>query len=68
MPWLRAGRPNEPVPAALTGYINREMGKAEALLKVVGSRPDNLADNFTTLMPNASASMYQRILDLKVLL
>lgn len=43
------------------------MGKAEALLKVVGSRPENLADNFAALMPNAPAVLYQRILDLKVL-
>lgn len=43
------------------------MSKAEALLKVIGSRPDNLADNFATLMPSASAAVYQKILDLKVL-
>lgn len=41
------------------------MSKAEALLKVVGSRPENLADNLATLMPNATA-VYQKILDLKV--
>lgn len=42
------------------------MARAEALLKVIGSRPDNLADNFATLMPNAPPALYQRILDLKV--
>ena len=42
------------------------MAKAEALLKVIGSRPENLADNFATLLPNASPTLYQRILDLKV--
>ena len=41
------------------------MARAEALLKVIGSQPDNLADNFATLMPNAPAALYQRILELK---
>ena len=41
------------------------MARAEALLKVIGSRPDNLADNFATLMPNAPPALYQRILELK---
>ena len=61
-----AGKPDEAVPPALAGYINREMAKAEALLKVVGSRPENLADNFATLLPSASAATFQRILELKV--
>ena len=62
---MLVGRPDEPVPAALSGYVTREMARAEALLKVIGSRPDNLADNFATLMPNAPPALYQRILELK---
>ena len=54
------------MPAALSGYVTREMARAEALLKVIGSRPDNLSDNFATLMPNAPPALYQRILELKV--
>ena len=42
------------------------MGRAEALLKVVGSRPENLADNFFTLLPAATPADFQRIVDLKV--
>lgn len=51
--------------ASFAGYVAREMGKAEALLKVVGSRPENLVDNFFTLMPSGSPADFQRILELK---
>ena len=51
--------------ASFSGYVAREMGKAEALLKVVGSRPENLVDNFFTLMPTGSPADFQRILELK---
>ncbi len=51
--------------ASFSGYVAREMGKAEALLKVVGSRPENLVDNFFTLMPSGSPADFQRILELK---
>ncbi len=51
--------------ASFAGYVSREMGKAEALLKVVGSRPENLVDNFFTLMPSGSPADFQRILELK---
>lgn len=50
---------------SFSGYMAREMGKAEALLKVVGSRPENLVDNFFTLMPSGSPADFQRILELK---
>lgn len=53
-------------PAGFSSWVNRELGRAEALLKVVGSRPDTLADNFFTLMPNGTLPDYQRIIDLKV--
>ena len=60
-----AGKPGEAVHASFSGYVAREMGKAEALLKVVGSRPENLVDNFFTLMPSGSPADFQRILELK---
>ena len=63
---LCIGKHGDVVLPSLSGYVSREMAKAEALLKVIGSRPENLADNFATLLPNASPAMYQRILDLKV--
>lgn len=63
--WYSAGKPGEAVHASFAGYVSREMGKAEALLKVVGSRPENLVDNFFTLMPSGSPADFQRILELK---
>lgn len=61
-----AGKPGEAVHASFSSYVSREMGKAEALHKVVGSRPENLVDNFFTLMPSGSPADFQRILELKV--
>eukprot|EP00884_Botryococcus_braunii_P012952 jgi/Botrbrau1/21658/Bobra.43_1s0058.1 len=43
------------------------MGRAEALLKVVGSRPENFIDNFFTLIPNGTPAEFNRIQDLKVM-
>lgn len=43
----------------------REMGRVEALLKTVGSRPNTLIENFRTLLPTGTATDFQRILDLK---
>ena len=62
----RAGRLEEAAGARLAAAVKREMGRAEALLKVVGSRPENLADNFFTLLPAATPADFQRIVDLKV--
>ena len=53
-------------PAGFSSWVGLELGRAEALLKVVGSRPDTLADNFFTLMPSGTLQDYQRIIDLKV--
>lgn len=52
--------------ASFSGHVTREMGKAEALLKVIGSRPEVLVENFFTLMPSGSPADFQRILELKV--
>ena len=67
---LCAGRPKSEEggagSASFSSWVSRELGRGEALLKVVGSRPDTLADNFFTLMPNGTLPDYQRIIDLKV--
>ncbi len=60
------GEEGQAGPAGFSSWITRELGRAEALLKVVGSRPDTLADNFFTLMPSGTLPDYQRIIDLKV--
>ena len=69
---LCAGRPKSEEggagTAGFSSWVSRELGRGEALLKVVGSRPDTLADNFFTLMPNGTLPDYQRIIDLKVML
>ena len=36
-------------------------------LKVIGSRPDTLIENFRTLLPTGTGADFRRILDLKVL-
>ncbi|DBA74723.1 TPA: hypothetical protein ACH3X2_009385 [Trebouxia sp. C0005] len=61
------GEEGQAGPAGFSSWISRELGRAEALLKVVGSRPDTLADNFFTLMPSGTLPDYQRIIDLKVM-
>ena len=35
-------------------------------MQVVGSRPDTLLHNFATLLPGATSSDFQRIVELKV--
>ena len=62
---MGAGRPGEGAPAAFSTVVQREMGRVEALLKTVGSRPDTLIENFRTLLPTGTAADFQRILDLK---
>ena len=63
---LPAGRPNSVAAPSFATFVGREMGKAEALLKVVGSRPENLVENFFTLMPAGAAPDFQRVIELKV--
>ncbi|CAA2970798.1 vacuolar sorting-associated 53 A [Olea europaea subsp. europaea] len=46
-------------------YVNREMSKAEALLKVILSPVDSVADTYCALLPEGTPSEFQRILDLK---
>ncbi|CAM6084244.1 unnamed protein product [Calypogeia fissa] len=54
-----------PSPASYTKYVTREMGKAEALLKVILSPMEAIADTYRALLPEGTAADFQRILDLK---
>lgn len=47
--------------------VNAQLGRAENVLKVVGSPPEAMVPTFFELMPHGSPSDFQRILDLKVL-
>lgn len=48
-----------------TKFVSREMSKAEALLKVILSPVDSVADTCCALLPEGTPSEFQRILDLK---
>ncbi|KAG5549623.1 hypothetical protein RHGRI_014809 [Rhododendron griersonianum] len=47
-------------------FVSREMSKAEALLKVILSPIDSVADTYRALLPEGTPSEFQRILELKV--
>nr|XP_043630571.1 vacuolar protein sorting-associated protein 53 A-like [Erigeron canadensis] len=47
-------------------FVTHEMGKAEALLKVILSPLDSVADTYGALLPDGTPSEFQRILELKV--
>ncbi|PKA50631.1 hypothetical protein AXF42_Ash017970 [Apostasia shenzhenica] len=54
--------------AVATGYskfVNREMSKAEALLKVILSPVDSVANTYRALLPEGTPLDFQRILELK---
>ncbi|GBG82677.1 hypothetical protein CBR_g35042 [Chara braunii] len=53
------------VPSNYAKYVSREMGKAEALLKVILSPSETIADTFRALLPDGSAQDFIRMLDLK---
>jgi vacuolar protein sorting-associated protein 53 len=53
------------VPSTYVKYVNREMGKGEAMLKVVLSSPDMTVNTYIALIPDGSAVEFQRILDMK---
>ncbi|CAI7886605.1 unnamed protein product, partial [Closterium sp. NIES-53] len=52
--------------AAYSKYVTREMGRSEALLKVVLAPQENLVDTYRTLLPDGSTADFLRTLDLKV--
>ncbi|KAI3738540.1 hypothetical protein L2E82_28575 [Cichorium intybus] len=52
--------------ASYSKFVSRDMSKAEALLKVILSPVDSVADIYSALLPEGTPSEFQRILDLKV--
>ncbi|KAL8195974.1 hypothetical protein R6Q57_024974, partial [Mikania cordata] len=51
--------------AGYAKFVSREMSKAEALLKVILSPIDSVADTCGALLPEGTPSEFQRILELK---
>ncbi|PXF45444.1 Vacuolar protein sorting-associated protein 53 A [Gracilariopsis chorda] len=56
---------NTPVPAAFVKQVNREMGKVEALLKVILAPLDASVDTYAALVPNGTAADFQQVLEMK---
>ncbi|XP_020587390.1 vacuolar protein sorting-associated protein 53 A [Phalaenopsis equestris] len=53
------------VAAGYSKFVNREMSKAEALLKVILSPVDSVANTYRALLPEGTPLEFQRILELK---
>ncbi|XP_052197337.1 vacuolar protein sorting-associated protein 53 A isoform X2 [Diospyros lotus] len=51
--------------ASYSKFVSREMSKAEALLKVILSPVDSVADTYRALLPEGTPLEFQRILELK---
>ncbi|XP_022757878.1 LOW QUALITY PROTEIN: vacuolar protein sorting-associated protein 53 A-like [Durio zibethinus] len=51
--------------AGYSKFVSREMSKAEALLKVILSPIDSVADTYRALLPEGTPMEFQRILELK---
>jgi len=51
--------------ASYSKFVSREMSKAEALLKVILSPVDSVANTYGALLPEGTPLEFQRILDLK---
>ncbi|XAR48300.1 hypothetical protein NMG60_11031066 [Bertholletia excelsa] len=51
--------------ASYSKFVGREMSKAEALLKVILSPVDSVADTYRALLPEGTPAEFQRILELK---
>jgi len=54
--------------ASYSKFVSREMSRAEALLKVILSPIDSVADTYRALFPEGTPMEFQRILELKVIL
>ncbi|GAB2220697.1 hypothetical protein Droror1_Dr00008364 [Drosera rotundifolia] len=54
-----------PGAANYSKFVGREMSKAEALLKVILSPMDSVADTYRALLPEGTPAEFQRILELK---
>lgn len=56
---------NTPVPSAFVKQVNREMGKVEALLKVILAPLDASVETYSALVPNGTAADFQQVLEMK---
>ena len=54
--------------ASYSKFVSHEMSRAEALLKVILSPIDSVADTYRALFPEGTPMEFQRILELKVIL
>ncbi|KAH7673770.1 hypothetical protein IHE45_08G029100 [Dioscorea alata] len=59
------GKLQATVAAGYSKFVNREMSKAEALLKVILSPIESVGDTYRALIPEGTPLEFQRILDLK---
>ncbi|XP_057506623.1 LOW QUALITY PROTEIN: vacuolar protein sorting-associated protein 53 A-like [Actinidia eriantha] len=59
------GRQQTSGAANYSKFVGREMSKAEALLKVILSPVDSVADTYRALLPEGTPLEFQRILELK---
>eukprot|EP00298_Acanthocystis_sp_HF-20_P016599 c21524_g3_i1.p1 GENE.c21524_g3_i1~~c21524_g3_i1.p1 ORF type:complete len:715 (-),score=269.08 c21524_g3_i1:94-2238(-) len=57
--------PPPPPPASYKKYVEKEMDKAEALLKVVGTPIDGVLSTFLTVVSGGTNFEFQKILELK---
>lgn len=65
---ILTGLPNlvhTPAPATYIKFVNREMGKVEAMLKVVLAPVDSSVDTYVALVPEGSAEDFRRILEMR---
>ncbi|KAI4302260.1 hypothetical protein MLD38_038034 [Melastoma candidum] len=51
--------------ASYSKFVSREMSKAEALLKVILSPVESVADTYRALLPEGTPMEFQRVLELK---
>ncbi|KAK8966481.1 hypothetical protein KSP40_PGU008820 [Platanthera guangdongensis] len=59
------GKQQSTIVTAYSKFVNREMSKAEALLKVILSPVDSVANTYRALLPDGTLLEFQRILELK---
>ena len=59
------GKPNGIVPARYARTVNKEMAKAELILKVILARQSGLVETYKTLIVDGSETDFQKIMDLK---
>lgn len=54
-----------PVPGTYVKFVNREMGKIEAMLKVILAPVDVSVDTYVALVPDGTAEHFQKVLEIR---